>query len=161
MHVLTEAVRQYRHNDSDELVFGYDEKVTNRIVAVLQAKIDVLTRNERHLSDMLKNAGAEIEELKLMISDLQLEVEADNRNIFNAMNQIEELAKENYDLREKLEASHTDLLGVAASHDIVRATEKGMVMIPISPTVDSLVEIGPEAYKRLIAPYLSEEVSDG
>jgi len=39
---LLSAIRQFRHNSDDELVFGYDKKETNRQFAVLKTKVDNL-----------------------------------------------------------------------------------------------------------------------
>lgn len=47
MNKLTEegALRQYRHNNSDEFVFGYDIEITDKYVARLEAQVESL-RNE-------------------------------------------------------------------------------------------------------------------
>lgn len=39
MEILGPALRQYRHNNSDDFVFGYDVVETEKIIATLQEKI--------------------------------------------------------------------------------------------------------------------------
>lgn len=39
MDKLNEALRQYRHNNSDEFVFGYDKDAIDRLVAELEAQL--------------------------------------------------------------------------------------------------------------------------
>lgn len=47
--ILHEASRQYRHNNSDELVGGFDEDETIKVVAWLQAGIAELVDVLKHV----------------------------------------------------------------------------------------------------------------
>lgn len=38
--LLQPAIRQYRHNNEDSFVFGYDQKETDRVVAKLLAEVE-------------------------------------------------------------------------------------------------------------------------
>ena len=35
------ALRQYRHNDNSGFVFGYDKEITDRVIADMQAELEV------------------------------------------------------------------------------------------------------------------------
>lgn len=42
MRILYPALRQYRHNNSDEFITGYDKEETDKIVSELLQQIDQL-----------------------------------------------------------------------------------------------------------------------
>ena len=39
---LISAIRQYRHNDSDEFVAGYDKQIIDKLFKAMQARIEEL-----------------------------------------------------------------------------------------------------------------------
>ena len=44
--ILHHAIRQYRHNNNDGLVFGYDKKEVDKVVSSLLAQIDNIKRKK-------------------------------------------------------------------------------------------------------------------
>ena len=71
--LLQPALRQYRHNNSDEFVFGYDLKETDKIVAQLEAcntKLEEYKKAALFCWESLpeyKKAQTEITELESLI----------------------------------------------------------------------------------------------
>lgn len=73
--ILVDVLRQYRHNDSDEFVFGYDKAVTDRIIEDLinrydeQRAMKAKARAQRDRAVKLLNDLVNATEVVLAISD--------------------------------------------------------------------------------------------
>lgn len=52
---LLPALRQYRHNNSDGFVAGYDKEVTEKLFADQQSKIDVLEKSLKLALDVIED----------------------------------------------------------------------------------------------------------
>lgn len=61
---LTSALRQYRHNNNDGIVFGYDKAIADSVVDAMDASIETISRLNTALT--LQNERLEEKVLMLM-----------------------------------------------------------------------------------------------
>jgi len=64
MNMLTEAIRQFRHNNSDGLVMGYDRKIVDVRIASLEGMLKFLVEN-----DSINDSSIEKEVVALLSND--------------------------------------------------------------------------------------------
>jgi len=57
MNKLTEALRQYRHNNSDDFVFGYDKEIIDQLFAALEQERDQLKAMNANFSEAIETAS--------------------------------------------------------------------------------------------------------
>jgi hypothetical protein len=58
---LTKAIRQYRHNNSDEFVIAYDKVETERIITELNLKLGMMKISLEHKVTLLNSCEIALE----------------------------------------------------------------------------------------------------
>ena len=58
---LTKAIRQYRHNNSDEFVIAYDKVETEKIITELNLKLGMMKISLEHKATLLNSCERALE----------------------------------------------------------------------------------------------------